>query len=386
MGSLRNDELNFNLIYIILGCFTASSTTMTVLLTYNPRYSVRIKYLIRQINRKLKLKKLWEQDNGNWHWLKEKPTPIASLNRSVWRLSVPSFSFHFMLGLSTIIATLGLLSNSAAVIIGAMIVAPLMGPIVGMAYSTAMGNRKLLRRSSFTVLKGILLTIGVSWIVSSIIGLDTVDTEIMSRVKPTLIDFGIAMAAGAAGAFANTRRSISSALPGVAIAVALVPPLSVVGIGLAQGDGSIAFGALLLFLTNLICIVFFGSLVFLFQSYGNIERAKKGLVMSTAVMFLLGIPLTLSMRELIIKKNVRHQIEDFILHETTTFSDSDISSIIVTPRKGYLRVDIEVAAPLDSISQNQMKQVQSDLARHIGKDIYLDVEIIPMRRLTLPNN
>ena len=73
-----------------------------------------------------------------------------------------------------LLPTLGLLANSAAVIIGAMIVAPLMGPIVGMAYSTAMGNRKLLRRSSFTVLKGILLTITVSWLVTSIIGLDTV--------------------------------------------------------------------------------------------------------------------------------------------------------------------------------------------------------------------
>ena len=358
---------------------------MTVLLTYNPRYSVRIKKLISQIGHKFQLKKLWEQDNGNWHWLTEKPTPIASLNRSIWRLSVPSFSFHFMLGLSTIIATLGLLSNSAAVIIGAMIVAPLMGPIVGMAYSTAMGNRKLLRRSSFTVFKGILLAIVVSWIVASIIGLETVDTEIMSRVKPTLIDFGIAMAAGAAGAFANTRRSISSALPGVAIAVALVPPLSVVGIGLAQGEQSIAFGALLLFLTNLICIVFFGSLVFLFQSYGNIERAKKGLVMSTAVMILLGIPLTISMRELIIKKNVRHEIENFILYKTQTFADTNVDTIRVVPKEGYLKVYIEVAAPIDSISQGQIERVKSDLARLIGKEIYLDVEVIPMRHLVAPN-
>ena len=358
---------------------------MTVILTYNPRYLIRIRYFLRQINRKLHLKRLWEQDNGDWRWLKEKATPIASLNRSIWRLSVPSFSFHFMLGLSAIIATLGLLANSAAVIIGAMIVAPLMGPIVGMAYSTAMGNRKLLRRSSLTVLKGILLTIGVSWLAASIIGLDTVDSEIMSRVKPTLIDFGIAMAAGAAGAFANTRRSISTAMPGVAIAVALVPPLSVVGIGMAQGEGDIAFGALLLFLTNLTCIIFFGSLVFLFQSYGNLEKAKKGLAMSTAVMFLLGIPLTLSMRELIVTKNVRHQVENFIFNETETFANSDINSIIVTPKKGYLRVDLEIAAPLDSISKAQIERVKSALAQQTGREIYLDVEMVPLQRITVPN-
>ena len=204
----------------------------------------------------------------------------------------------------------------------------------------------------------------------------------MSRVKPTLIDFGIAMAAGAAGAFANTRRSISSALPGVAIAVALVPPLSVVGIGLAQGESEIAFGASLLFSTNLICIIFFGSLVFLFQSYGNLERAKTGLVMSTLVMFLLGIPLTFSMRELIVKKNVRHQIENFIIHETEVFANKDIRSIVVIPRKDDLRVDIEVAAPLNSISQNQIDRVKNNLFQLIGEPIYLDVEIVPTKHLT----
>ncbi|MEM7595204.1 MAG: TIGR00341 family protein [Cyanobacteria bacterium P01_A01_bin.83] len=359
---------------------------MTILLTYNPRSVSRIQHFLSRINNKFNLTKLWNLDTGNWRWLNEKQTPIAQINRNMWRLSVPSFSFHFMLSLSAIIATLGLLSNSAAVIIGAMIVAPLMGPIVGMAYATAMGNRKLLRRSSFTVLKGITVTIAVAWLITSIIRLDTVDTEIMSRIKPTLIDFGIAMAAGAAGAFANTRRSISNALPGVAIAVALVPPLSVVGIGLAQGKSEIALGALLLFSTNLICIVFFGSLVFLFQSYGNIERAKKGLAMSTAVMFLLGIPLTISMRELIVKKNVRHQIENFIIYETDIFNNTDVNSIEVTPRKGYLRVDIEVAAPLNSISQQQIEQVKDTLAQLIGKEIYLDVEVIPMRRLTASSN
>ena len=360
---------------------------MTVILTYNPRYALRAKLLFRQINNSFK--KLWAKDNGDWQWLKEEPTPIAELNQNIWRMSVPSFSFHFMLSLSTIIATLGLLSNSAAVIIGAMIVAPLMGPIVGMAYSTAMGNRRLLRRSSFTVVKGIFLTIGVSWLVASIINLESVDTEIMSRVKPTLIDFGIAMAAGAAGAFANTRRSISSAMPGVAIAVALVPPLSVVGIGLAQGESDIAFGALLLFLTNLICIIFFGSLVFLFQSYGNLERAKKGLAMSTGVMFLLGIPLTLSMRDLIITKNVRHEVEDFILDESQIFGhgniESSVDSIKVIRQKGYLRVDMEVAAPLDSIDRSKIEQVQAALSQKIGEDIYLNVEVIPLKRIVVPN-
>ncbi len=357
---------------------------MIPIFTATPRYAIRLKYLLRTINRKFGLKKLWHQDNGDWKWIKEKATPIASLNRSLWRLSVPTFSFHFMLVLSAIISTLGLLANSVAIIIGAMIIAPLMGPIIGMAYSVAMGNRKLLRRSSFTLFKGIILTVAASWLTASIIGLETIDSEILSRTNPTLIDFGIAMAAGLAGAFTQTRRSIADAIPGVAIAVALVPPLSVIGIGLGLGLNEIASGAFLLFSTNLICIIFFGSLVFLFQSYGNLDRAKKGLAMSTVVMFALGLPLTLSMRELIIKKNVSSQIETLIVEETDAFANADIELITVIPRQNLLQIQIEVAAPLYSISQKDIDGVRQLLTRNINQPIDLRVEIIPMRVIESP--
>ena len=357
---------------------------MTVLLTFNPRYLTRIRYILRKINRTLNLKQLWYQDNGDWHWVKEKATPIASLNRGLWRLSVPSFSFHFMLGLSAIISTLGLLANSVAIIIGAMIIAPLMGPIVAIAYSVAMGNRKLLRRSSLTLLKGIILTLLASWLTASIIGLETVDSEILSRTNPTLIDFGIAMAAGMAGAFTQTRRSIADAIPGVAIAVALVPPLSVIGIGFGLGEKAMAAGAFLLFSTNLICIIFFGSLVFLFQSYGNLERAKKGLAMSTLVMFALGVPLTLSMRELIIKKNVSSQISDLIVKQTNVFANADINLITVIPRTEFLQIKIEVSAPLESISQTDIDRLRQLLVQNINQPIELQVEVIPMRIIRSP--
>ena len=359
---------------------------MLPIFTATPGYVIRIKYWLRMINRKLHLKKLWDQDNGDWHWIKEKATPLASLNRTLWRLSVPSFSFHFMLVLSAIISTLGLLANSVAIIIGAMIIAPLMGPIIGMAFSIAMGNRKLLRRSSFTLLKGVALTVVASWLTASIIGLETMESEILSRTNPTLLDFGIAMAAGLAGAFTQTRRSIADAIPGVAIAVALVPPLSVIGIGLRLGEGDIAFGALLLFSTNLICIIFFGSLVFLFQSYGNLDRAKKGLAMSTLVMFTLGVPLTLSMRELIIEKNVTSQISDLIAEETATFAKGNVNLVTVIPRNNFLQIGIEVAAPLNSISQADIDRLRKLLTENINQPIELRVEVIPIEVIKSPKD
>ncbi|MGD1914274.1 MAG: DUF389 domain-containing protein [Rivularia sp. (in: cyanobacteria)] len=99
---------------------------------------------------KLKLTELWYSNSGDWHWLSEKPMPIAGINRKLWRGAVPSLSFYTLLSLSAVISTLGLLASSAATIIGAMIIAPLMGPIIAIAYSIASGNQRLLKRSSFT--------------------------------------------------------------------------------------------------------------------------------------------------------------------------------------------------------------------------------------------
>ena len=347
---------------------------MTVLLGSNPRYITYIKYFFR----KIKARKLWNAETGDWHWLKEKPMPLKALNRNLWRLSVPTFTYHFMLGMSAIIATLGLLANSVAIIIGAMIVAPLMGPIVSMAYSIAAGNRKLLRRSSLTLFKGVLLTIVVSWLVASIIGLEAINTEITARSNPTLIDFGIAMAAGAAGAFANTRRSIATALPGVAIAVALVPPLSVVGIGLSLKDFVLARGSLLLFITNLVCIVFFGGLIFVFQSYGSLFKAKQGLMFSVVTLTLLALPLSFSMRSLLTEKNLRFKIRKIITEQTDTFNSSNVESIRVTHQSDSLQVLIEVYAPNKSFSQQKVNQIGNLLTAELDTEIDLNLRVIPV--------
>ena len=353
-----------------------------VLLSSNPRYVTYIKLFVR----KFKAQKLWNVEIGDWHWLKEKPMPLKALNRNLWRLSVPTFTYHFMLGMSAIIATLGLLANSVAIIIGAMIVAPLMGPIVGMAYSIAAGNRKLLRRSSFTLLKGVILTIVVSWLVALIIGLEAINTEIIARSNPTLIDFGIAMAAGAAGAFANTRRSIATALPGVAIAVALVPPLSVVGIGLSLGDFVLARGSLLLFITNLVCIVFFGGLIFVFQSYGTLFKAKQGLIFSIVTLTLLALPLSFSMRSLLVEKNLRFQIREIVTEQTDTFNLSNVESIRVTQRSDSLQVLIEVYAPNRSFSEQKVARIGDLLTTELDRQIDLNIRVIPVNSYLYNSN
>ena len=340
----------------------------------------RQKYPVKTKN----LEEFWNSESGDWHWLTEKPVPIASLSRSLWRASVPSLSFYFLLGLSGVIATLGLLADSVAIIIGAMIIAPLIGPITGIAYATTVANRRLLRRSFLTLATGVLFTVLISFLVALVIGLDNVTPEILARTNPTLLDLVIALAAGAAGAFANTRRRIADALPGVAIAVALVPPLSVVGIGLALSNSSLAFGASVLFITNLTGIIFSGVIILLLQSYGSVQRAKQGLIFSLTILVVLGIPLGLSLKGLVVENNVTYSVNQIVRNQAKILENSDIRSIKVISDQEPILVEVEVAAQPNFLNRDRLMSVQKALAAELEQPVKLEVKIIPLETIFLP--
>ena len=169
---------------------------------------------------------------GDWRHLVEKPISAEEVERAVEQGSIPAYAFYFMLASSTVIATFGLLANSAAVIIGAMIVAPLMSPIISMSYWIVAGRGALTMRPRLTVVTGTLLTIGVAFVFTEAIGWKLAGLKIVARMKPSLLYLGVALAASVAAAFAYTRPNASSALAGIAIAVVLVPPLCTVGIAM----------------------------------------------------------------------------------------------------------------------------------------------------------
>ena len=173
-------------------------------------------------------------------------------------------NYVVMLMLATVIATYGVTSGSTATVIGAMLVAPLMTPIMGATLALVTGQADRAIRSLVLVIISVIAVIAFSAILSLPIPfLDFENNgEITSRVQPGLSALVVALAAGAAGAFANSRKSVGDSLPGVAIAISLVPPLSVVGIALSHGNGSDAFGAFLLFFTNFLAIILAGSMVF----------------------------------------------------------------------------------------------------------------------------
>ena len=173
--------------------------------------------------------------------------------------------FFVLLFLSTVIATQGVISDSTATVIGAMIIAPLMNPIVATTAALMMGSGQRAWNAFMLVVLGTISVIIVSAAFGSlalhVLDFDT-NAQITARVAPRVLDLIIALAAGAAGAFAISRDDIADSLPGVAISIALVPPLCVVGICLSASEWSDAWGALLLFLTNFLSILLAGGAVF----------------------------------------------------------------------------------------------------------------------------
>lgn len=185
-------------------------------------------------------------------------TLVESLaERSRW-----SMNFGVMLGCSVLIAGLGLLQNSVAIIIGAMLVAPLMTPLIGTGLAVAQGNFLLLGEATRTMFIACLVSLALGVALRLVTPGHELTPEVSLRGAPNILDLAIAFLAGIAAGYAIARPKLSGALPGVAISVALVPPLAAGGIALGSADWMIAFGALLLFVTNLVAIVLGSALVF----------------------------------------------------------------------------------------------------------------------------
>ncbi len=175
--------------------------------------------------------------------------------------ALPSKMYFIMNILSAIIASYGLVTNSAAVVIGAMLVAMMLGPITGIALAIIDHRMPLLRKSLITVIVGVSLVVLVGFIVGWLHKDQPLTAEILSRTQPTSMDLMIALAGGTAGAYAMVSPHLSVAVVGVAVATALVPPLAASGILFANGETQLGLGALLLALTNIIAIQFTNALV-----------------------------------------------------------------------------------------------------------------------------
>jgi len=234
---------------------------------------------------------------------RDEPEPSATEEKSPERISREELYedikaaaqctrvFLTMVALSTIVAAVGLYYNSVAIIIGAMVIAPLLGPNVALALATALGDLALLRHALLTALAGIATAMVLSAVIGVLLNVDPATPEIASRNAVGLGDIAVALASGAAGALAFTTGA-SATLIGVMVAVALLPPLVTFGLLLGGGHAALAMGALSLFLMNLICVSLAGVTTFLVQGirptkWLEKDRASKAIRISIGLWVIL---------------------------------------------------------------------------------------------------
>lgn len=228
--------------------------------------------------------------------------------------SALSARFIFMTLMSAGIAILGLLLSSPAVVIGAMLLSPLMGPIIGAGFALAVGDAIELRRCSRTMLAGTLLAVAISALIVLCSPIQSVTSEIAARTRPNLFDLLVALFSALAGAYAMIRGR-EGTIVGVAIATALMPPLAVIGYGLATANWTVFGGSLLLFITNLMTIAL--SAAVMARLYGfSTQLTKKqtrlqvlGIVGAFAV---LAVPLGISLKRIAWEANASRQASSII--------------------------------------------------------------------------
>ena len=226
--------------------------------------------------------------------------------------------FFCLLILSSGIATYGLLGNSVAAVIGAMIIAPLMMPIMGLAFGISIGDRYAIKNSLLISLGGILAALAVGFFLtipmSNLVYPQTID-QIMIRTSPKLLDLLAAVVTGLAGAFAMSRKDVSDTLPGVAIAISLVPPLSNTGILLATSNFSLAMGSLLLFLTNYFAILLTGAVLFGVMGFSKVSfnnqsfsARRKGIFIALILIFLITVPLAYTSYQTLMDNSLKENV------------------------------------------------------------------------------
>jgi len=312
----------------------------------------------------------------------------SEVYRNVRRGARPRVDFFVMSGLAAAIAALGLLLNSPAVIIGAMLVAPLMQAIIGLGLGVVQGNLRLLRLAVSATLRGALLAIAVGLLMGLAVPDGSPTAEMLSRTHPTLLDLGVALVSGAAGAYALCRKDVSAALPGVAIAAALMPPLATVGLGLALGSSHIAVGALALFLTNLVATSAAGGLVFLWLGFRPAPGKQKhkrvfrsgvlGMVaLLVAISAVLGALTVSALREAAFQRTVQAALAE----EVATMGQVELANWQITGDDGEtVHMEVHVRATRPVLYQETV-DLQARLALRLQRPVALALTVIPITRL-----
>lgn len=312
---------------------------------------------------------------------------IADITES----SSPGFDYFLMVILSTSIATLGLITDSPAVIIGAMLVAPLMSPIIGIGLASMIGRRTLLKSALSAVLRGALLAVGLSTLLTVInsylpfVSLHELPQEIISRTHPSPIDLMIALAGGIAAAYSLTEERLSAALPGVAIATALMPPICTVGIGVALLDWDVAGGAFLLFITNAVTIAFAAAFVFFLRGFNpypldNNRKLPPTLQFSALLIVILLIPLTYFSIDFVRQASEYRSISQILNEKVEAINNAELVDFTTNQENETISIDMTIRTN-NPMRYEQVIALQESIVDALNQPVSLRVNQIFAERL-----
>ena len=306
-------------------------------------------------------------------------TPQELVRQEIHDNASLSLAFVVMNILATVVACYGLLADSAAVVIGAMVIAMLLGPITGIALALVDGDSRLLRNAVLAESVGVLSVLATAFVIGSIHRDIPLGREIMARTSPNILDLMIALAGGAAGAYATASPRLSVGLIGVAIATALVPPLATCAILFARGETDLALGGLLLFLANFVAIQFASSVVLWLHGFHQItHRPQAGQtlllrnVVSLGLLAVLAIALGLNFTQSLTKQLYESEVRNRLNQRLDTYQGTYLADLRFDRLSDTMMVTAVLRTPFVFTPQ-QVADLESQLPP--PKDLKLELHI-----------
>ncbi|WP_163339513.1 TIGR00341 family protein [Desulfopila sp. IMCC35008] len=293
--------------------------------------------------------------------------------------SEPALRFYILVAVSTLIASFGLILNSTAVVIGAMLVAPLMTPIFGISLALVRGETGLFGRAIRAEIFGVIAAVTMSLLLGLTLGDFEPTNEMLSRTSPTLFDLLVAVLAGFAGAYALVDEKLSPALPGVAIATAIVPPLANCGLCLALGDVAAAVGSFLLFFANFLSILVVASITFVLsgmaRSFGAREKGitlLRRFQLPIVAFVLIAAFLGNSLFQIAQERKMARGIREILIQETSLIPSTvlDGMNFYLEEEEDLIHVVANVSTPA-ILTPTQVSKIQNQLTLEIGRPIEL---------------
>ena len=316
-------------------------------------------------------------------WLEKKAAQVnqRAVIKDVYLEVDITAGYFFLLTIANLIALSGLITNNTSVIIGAMLISPLMGPILSSGFAFITGDSLIGRKALKKITLSVALTILVAAFATALSPLQDLTGEILARVRPNLYDLGVAFLAGTAGALAIcTKRNYLTIVPGVAIATAVIPPLSVTGFGLGTLNLRIALGGFFLFFTNFVTIIICTCMVFYVYGFRpgmvtDMDRAgtKRRLLVLLGILFLISLPLLYTLHRTIAEARLRKNIEYSLKQGFDRERSSHLSTFAYREGKDRLAVSATVNT-VAYFKDTEINSIEKNISGYLARPVTLEIE------------